>query len=49
MATSKLKLYDTNCKEQGGGGGGGGETGLNLRHLMIKVDKLRNQQNLFSF
>ena len=21
MATSKLKLYDTNCKEQGGGGG----------------------------
>ena len=47
MATSKLKLYDTNCKEQGGGGGG--ETGLNLRHLMIKVDKLRNQQNLFSF
>ena len=43
MATSKLKLYDTNCKEQGGG------AGLNLRHLMIKVDKLRNQQNLFSF
>lgn len=24
MATSKLKLYDTNCKEQGGGGGRNG-------------------------
>ena len=23
MATSKLKLYDTNCKEQGGGGRNG--------------------------
>ena len=30
MATSKLKLYGTNCKEQWGGGGWGGETGLNL-------------------
>ena len=29
MATSKLKLYDTNCKEQGGGGGG--KTGLILQ------------------
>lgn len=47
MATSKLKLYGTNCKEQWGWGG---RDGLKfVTQLMIKVDKLRNQQNLFSF
>ena len=36
MATSKLKLYDTNCKEQGGGGGGGGGNGLKFATLNDK-------------
>ena len=37
MATSKLKLYDTNCKEQGGGGGeGGGRNGLKFATLNVK-------------